>query len=77
MAGTVRARPPSGILPDNDGPGEKHAAQVSASLSGVAACVRVLRLPNLPEGGDPFDWIAAGGTAEKLSTWRGQTIAAD
>jgi hypothetical protein len=54
------------ILPDNDEPGRKHRDQVATSLSGVAASVKVLHLPGLPEGGDAYDWIAAGGTTEKL-----------
>jgi putative DNA primase/helicase len=54
------------ILPDADDPGEQHARSVAASLGGMAKKVRVLRLPNLPDKGDPFDWIAGGGTAEKL-----------
>lgn len=54
------------ILPDNDEAGEKHARQVSAALAGVAADVRILRLPDLADKGDAFDWIAAGGTREEL-----------
>jgi hypothetical protein len=54
------------ILPDADDPGEQHARSVTASLGGIANRVRVLRLPNLPDKGDPFDWIASGGNAEKL-----------
>jgi len=44
------------ILPDNDRPGEVHASQVVQSLSGVAASVKVLRLPGLQHKGDPHDW---------------------
>jgi AAA domain len=54
------------VLPDNDEPGRKHAEQVAKSLSGVAASVKVLTLPGLPEGGDIYDWIQAGGSAEQL-----------
>jgi hypothetical protein len=54
------------ILPDNDEPGEKHAKLVSEALANVAASVRVLRLPGLPEKGDVSDWIGMGGTAEQL-----------
>jgi putative DNA primase/helicase len=54
------------VLPDNDVPGEQHAAAVAKSLEG-AARVRVLRLPGLSDkGDDPFNWIAKGGTAAKL-----------
>jgi predicted P-loop ATPase len=51
------------ILPDKDGPGELHASQVARSLSGVAASVKVLRLPGLSHKGDPHDWQ---GTLEEL-----------
>lgn len=57
------------ILPDNDEPGRQHAAMVANSLRRAgsrAACVRVLPLPGLPDKGDVFDWIAAGGTAADL-----------
>jgi putative DNA primase/helicase len=54
------------ILPDHDGPGARHAQQVKTSLDGIAASVTVLPLPGLPEGGDAFDWIKAGGKADQL-----------
>lgn len=55
------------ILPDNDEPGQKHAARVARSLSGRAASVRVVELPDLPPKGDVSDWLNAGGTLEQLS----------
>jgi len=55
------------VLPDNDGPGEKHAAQVIETLRPVAKSIRVVRLPGLPEKGDVSDWIEAGGTADELA----------
>ena len=54
------------ILPDNDDAGRKHAEQVAASLHGIAASVRVLALPGLPEKGDVSDWLANGGTRKEL-----------
>lgn len=54
------------VLPDNDKPGEEHAAVVSKALEGIAASVKVLRLPGLPPKGDVSDWIGNGGTAEQL-----------
>jgi P4 family phage/plasmid primase-like protien len=54
------------IVPDNDDPGRKHAQQVAAQLHGIATRVRILELPDLPVKGDVSDWIAAGGTVEKL-----------
>jgi hypothetical protein len=68
------------ILPDNDAPGRDHAEAVAASLAGIAARVRTLTLPDLPDKGDVSDWLAAGGTAEALwqlaeqaPEWRGKT----
>jgi putative DNA primase/helicase len=55
------------ILPDNDEAGERHCEAVARSLAGVAASVRVLRLPDLAAKGDPYDWVQEGGTADQLS----------
>jgi hypothetical protein len=54
------------ILPDNDESGKEHAKDKGARLSGYADEVRVLELPDLGPKGDVSDWIAAGGTKEKL-----------
>lgn len=54
------------ILPDNDKPGTDHAAAVAESLKNCTKSVRILELPNLPEKGDIEEWVAAGGTKEKL-----------
>lgn len=54
------------VVPDNDQAGSDHADTIARSLHGVAASVRVLHLPGLPEHGDVSDWLAAGGTAERL-----------
>jgi hypothetical protein len=54
------------ILPDNDEPGEQHAATVLLSLHGVARSVRVVRLPGLPPKGDVSDWLGAGHTIDEL-----------
>ncbi len=50
------------ILPDDDATGRKHAAAVAAALLGVAASLRFVELPGLPESGDITDWQQAGGT---------------
>lgn len=54
------------ILPDNDGPGRKHAVAVVAALLGVAASVRIVELPSLSAKGDVTDWRDAGGAFERF-----------
>jgi hypothetical protein len=54
------------ILPDNDEPGRKHGREVAESLDGIAKSVRVVDLPDLPVKGDVVDWLANGGSREKL-----------
>lgn len=45
------------ILPDNDPPGQDHAALVARNLYGKAASVKILALPNLPPKGDVIDFL--------------------
>ena len=51
-------------------PGQDHAQDIAASLTGIASRVRVLELwqswPAMPLKGDVSNWIANGGTAEQL-----------
>ena len=54
------------ILPDNDEPGDAHAQQVRSALQDIAASVRIVRLPDLPDKGDVSDWFIAGHTAADL-----------
>jgi putative DNA primase/helicase len=54
------------IIPDNDGPGRKHAEDVAKSLAGITKQVKIIELPNLPEKGDVSDWIAGGSTISQL-----------
>ena len=58
------------LLPDNDEPGRDHAQAVAALMHGVAKRVRLLDLaehwPECGSGQDISDWLAAGGTADKL-----------
>ena len=66
-----QAKAPDGALrrhPDGRPvlPGQDHASDVAKHLAGIAARVRVVMLPGLPPKGDVADWIAAGGTAERL-----------
>ncbi len=57
---------PVAILPDNDEPGRRHAADVAQRLHGKASDVRIVELPGLPDKGDVCDWLRAGGTAADL-----------
>jgi hypothetical protein len=54
------------IIPDNDMPGGRHAAQVARSLDDVARTARIAHLPGLSKKGDVSGWLDAGGTADEL-----------
>lgn len=54
------------IFPDNDKAGQKYVDDVTKSLHGIAASIRVVKLPGLAEKGDVSDWLEAGGTREQL-----------
>jgi putative DNA primase/helicase len=54
------------ILEDNDDAGRQRTARIAPGLTGVAASLRVLALPGLPEKGDVSDWLDAGGTIAEL-----------
>jgi hypothetical protein len=48
------------IIPDNDEPGRKHAADIVRHLKPVAARTRIVELPGLTKtGGDVSDWLDA------------------
>lgn len=57
------------ILPDNDGPGDRHAervASVTFAEAPTGTVIKVLNLPDLPRGGDVFDWLAGSHAASDL-----------
>jgi DNA-binding transcriptional ArsR family regulator len=60
------------VIPDNDAPGYAHASAIVDATTGIAKRIRVLKLADhwpageCPKGGDVSDWLAAGGTREKL-----------
>lgn len=54
------------VCEDNDDQGRKWGERVAQSLLGVAASVRRIRFPELPEKGDVYDWIAAGNDRDAL-----------
>ena len=47
------------ILQDNDAAGIKRALEAAKRLHGTAQTVRVVLLPDLPDGGDVSDWLDA------------------
>lgn len=59
------------VIADNDEPGRMHLEDVCKALAGIAASVRILTLPDLPEKGDVSDFIDRfedeTAAAEKLS----------
>ena len=58
------------VLPDNHAGGREHAEQIVTSLRSIAKRVRILDIgkhwAECPDKGDISDWLAGGGTAEKL-----------
>jgi RecA-family ATPase len=54
------------ILADNDSAGEKKALDAAKNLHGVAASIKIIRLPGLAEGGDISDWLDAEHTTEEF-----------
>ena len=54
------------ILPDNDDAGRKWCGVVKLSLKDVAASVKVVELPDLPDKGDVSDWLNNSGSREEL-----------
>ena len=54
------------VLPDNDEAGRKWCNKVELSLRNIAASVKVVEFPDLPERGDVSDWLNNGGTKERL-----------
>lgn len=54
------------VLPDNDDVGREHAERSAAVFARGGLPVKILELPNLPEGGDAFDWLQGGGSASAL-----------
>lgn len=55
------------ILPDNDDPGRKHAANVFHQIRDIAAKCRIVKLPALPDKGDVSDFFVSGGTVEQFN----------
>jgi len=58
------------VIPDKDGPGQRHAAKVAASLHGKVKSLKGLELPDRDghHVKDVSDWLAAGGTVKELET---------
>lgn len=59
------------IIPDNDGPGRDHAAEVAHSCYGKAARIRLLELR---DGKDVSEWLDNGHTAAELMQLASQCL---
>jgi hypothetical protein len=55
------------ILPDNDLRGWQHGAEVARACQAAGLGVKLIDLPGLPDKGDVSDWIAGGGTRDRLA----------
>lgn len=60
------------ILPDNDTPGKRHAANIYRQIVTLTKDCRIVELPGLPDKGDVSDFFANGGTKEQFD----KTVAA-
>lgn len=45
------------LIADNDDPGRKHVAKVYENLKDIAASIKLIELPGLPEHGDFTNWL--------------------
>jgi AAA domain/CHC2 zinc finger len=54
------------IFPDNDQTGQEHALDCARGIYPLAAGVKIVSLPGLPEHGDVSDYLDAGHCAEDL-----------
>jgi AAA domain len=54
------------VLADNDEPGAKKAGEAAQALHGIAATLRLVLLPGLPDKADVSDWLDAGHSREEL-----------
>src|SRR5438132_964888 len=61
------------VLPDNDKPGQEHAALIAARLRGTVRSLAIVLLPELPDKGDVTDWFQAGHRLKELQALTTQT----
>ncbi len=54
------------FLPANDDAGQRHVQSEAREVYVVAAEIKVVELPGLPDKGDVVDWIGAGHTVDEL-----------
>lgn len=54
------------VLPDNDGPGRKHADDIATQMKANGIACSILPLPGLSAHGDVSDWFAQGHQREEL-----------
>jgi hypothetical protein len=54
------------LLPDNDTAGGDHMQRLAREFQNMAASIKIVELPDLEPKGDISNWIASGGTKDKL-----------
>ncbi len=57
---------PAILWPDHDAPGTQHMKRLGTALAPIAAGIRVLDVPGLPDHGDAADYVHAGRGPEEL-----------
>jgi len=62
------------LIPDNDQPGRDHMQKVARSLDGIAAQVKWIDLPDLPEKGDLTDWVEKAPDSKQAKQMLAQMI---
>lgn len=54
------------VIPDDDPQGKSHVIDVVKNLISIVNTIKILEIPNLPEGGDVSDFLNSGHTGEDL-----------
>lgn len=62
------------LLPDNDDAGRAYMQRLAQALKDIAASVRTIEIPDLPEKGDVYDFFAAGRLPSELTALIGETV---
>lgn len=56
------------ILPANNEAGKRVSQVIAMSLDGIAQAIKIVDLPDIPEGAGVEEWIIQGGTSSSLAS---------